>query len=374
MPSVVENLIRKTVTKSVLQVAAFNRERKSAPLVPHPFLSGIHAPVAREVEIQDLKVQGTIPPELDGRYIRIGPNPLKPANPAVYHWFTGDGMVHGVRLQGGRALWYRNQWIRSKAVSAALNEPDAPGTRRNSNDSDSDNDNVNTNVMGFAGKTWAFVEAGAYPVELDDDLKTISHNPFEGTLKGSFSAHPHLDRATGEMHAICYEGADQKFVRHVVVGKDGKCSDVIWCDVDPCYVFHACNAYETADGKVIVDMAAHEKMFSTPYAMPISYAGEEGVSETHLIKHDLQTGTRQIHEFGANRFPGEFVFVPKSADALEDEGWLMGYVINTAKNAVNETTDLVILNAQDFGGSPQAVITIPHRIPPGFHGNWVPAV
>ncbi len=491
MPSIVENLIRKTVTRGVLQVAAFNRERKAAPQQPHPFLSGIHAPVAREVEIQDLKVQGVIPPELDGRYIRIGPNPLKPANPAVYHWFTGDGMVHGVRLQGGRALWYRNQWIRSKAVSAALNEPEAPGTRRNSDDSDKDNDNVNTNVMGFAGKTWAFVEAGAYPVELDDDLKTVSHNPFEGTLKGSFSAHPYLDHATGEMHAICYDGADQKFIRHVVVGKDGKVrreepisvvhgpsihgcmitaryvlvfdlpvtfsmktllaghpfpytwnpehparvgllakdgngSDIIWCDVDPCYVFHACNAYETADGKVIVDVAAHENMFATPtmgtqgpdsrkvaferwtidptskrvqrkvidtqpqefprcderrlgqtyryaYAMPISYAGEEGVSETHLIKHDLQTGTRQIHEFGTNRFPGEFVFVPKSAAALEDEGWLMGYVINTAKNAVNETTDLVILNAQDFGGSPQAVITIPHRIPPGFHGNWVPS-
>jgi 8'-apo-carotenoid 13,14-cleaving dioxygenase len=47
----------------------------------------------------------------------------------------------------------------------------------------------------------------------------------------------------------------------------------------------------------------------------------------------------------------------------------MGYVVNTA----DETTDLVILNAQNFEGTPQAVIHIPHRIPPGFHGNWVAA-
>jgi carotenoid cleavage dioxygenase len=39
-----------------------------------------------------------------------------------------------------------------------------------------------------------------------------------------------------------------------------------------------------------------------------------------------------------------------------------------------QTTDLVILNAQDFAGPPQAVVTIPHRIPPGFHGNWVAGV
>ena len=47
----------------------------------------------------------------------------------------------------------------------------------------------------------------------------------------------------------------------------------------------------------------------------------------------------------------------------------MGYVINTN----NETTDLVILDAQNFTGPPQAVVTLPHRIPPGFHGNWIPA-
>jgi carotenoid cleavage dioxygenase len=38
----------------------------------------------------------------------------------------------------------------------------------------------------------------------------------------------------------------------------------------------------------------------------------------------------------------------------------------------SDTTQLVILDARNFSGTPQAVVHIPHRIPPGFHGNWVP--
>jgi carotenoid cleavage dioxygenase len=63
----------------------------------------------------------------------------------------------------------------------------------------------------------------------------------------------------------------------------------------------------------------------------------------------METGVRQVHDFGPGRHPGEFVFVPTHADADEDEGWLIGLVID----ADAETTDLVILNAQDFEGLPQ---------------------
>ena len=129
MASGIETLIRKTVTKGVGVVADFNRKRISADGV-NPFLTGIHAPMAAEKTITDLRVDGPIPVELDGRYLRIGPNPLSVENPAAYHWFTGDGMVHGVRLQGGEAKWYRNRWIRSTPISQALGEVPAPGPRR----------------------------------------------------------------------------------------------------------------------------------------------------------------------------------------------------------------------------------------------------
>ena len=48
-------------------------------------------------------------PELDGRLLRIGPNPVVDPDPATYHWFTGDGMVHGLWLRDGKASTYRNR-------------------------------------------------------------------------------------------------------------------------------------------------------------------------------------------------------------------------------------------------------------------------
>ena len=84
-------------------------------------------------------------------------------------------------------------------------------------------------------------------------------------------------------------------------------------------------------------------------------------------------GETLSREFGAGRHPGEFVFAPRSEapteDAIEDDGWLIGLVIDTN----TDTTELHILNADDFMGEAQAVIHLPHRIPPGFHGNWVAA-
>jgi carotenoid cleavage dioxygenase len=103
------------------------------------------------------------------------------------------------------------------------------------------------------------------------------------------------------------------------------------------------------------------------YALGLPGSGEAFVGETFILKHDLQTGTRMVRDFGEGRYPGEFVFVPARADAAEDEGWLIGLVVDLPY----ETTDLVILDAQSFSGDPVASIRLPHRIPPGFHGNWV---
>ncbi len=98
-------------------------------------------------------------------------------------------------------------------------------------------------------------------------------------------------------------------------------------------------------------------------------AGTRFQADHYLLKHDLEAGTRRIHDFGAGRYPGEFVFVPAHADAEEDEGWLIGLVVNHP----GETTDLVILDARRFDEAPVATVRIPHRVPPGFHGNWAPA-
>src|SRR5579875_2021161 len=78
------------------------------------YLTGSARPVEREVEAADLPVTGTLPEELFGVYVRNGPNPTS-GDPG--HWFFGDGMLHGVRLEGGRAAWYRNRWVRTSTFT-----------------------------------------------------------------------------------------------------------------------------------------------------------------------------------------------------------------------------------------------------------------
>jgi carotenoid cleavage dioxygenase len=76
-----------------------------------PFLSGNFAPVHEETQLEELQVIGELPPDLNGIFIRVGPNPqFDPVG--RYHWFDGDGMVHGVRIKDGKAS-YRNRWVQT---------------------------------------------------------------------------------------------------------------------------------------------------------------------------------------------------------------------------------------------------------------------
>ncbi len=61
--------------------------------VDNPYLHGPYTPVVSEITAVDLEVlEGEIPDDLYGAYLRNGPNPvLKPRG--LYHWFDGDGMV-----------------------------------------------------------------------------------------------------------------------------------------------------------------------------------------------------------------------------------------------------------------------------------------
>lgn len=184
----------------------------------NPYLSGNLAPVTEEVSAFDLEVTGTLPDELTGRYLRNGPNPVAPVDPAKYHWFSGTGMVHGIRLEGGQARWYRNRWVRTDEVARVLGE-DAPP-------SDWPDDHrpfsANTNVIGHAGRTWALVEAGSPPIEMSYDLDTVRVSNLDGSLPRAFSAHPKRDPMTGDLHVMTYWWGWGNQVQYLVVGTDGR--------------------------------------------------------------------------------------------------------------------------------------------------------
>ena len=315
------------------------------------YVQGNFAPVPEEVTTFDLEVIGEIPVAFEGRYLRNGPNPVVPTDPATSHWFTGTGMVHGVRLRGGRAEWYRNRWVRGQDVVEALGEPAVPGPVGTLDFS------ANTSVWGFAGTTWALVEAGVVPVEIGYELETVCRNDFAGTLKTGFTAHPKLDPGSGELHSVCYAWQDLfDHVEYVVVGADGTvrktvdiplpgmsmihdmalteryavifdlpvtldidlalsgkgsfpfrwnpdygarvgllpregtADEIVWCEVGPCYVFHPLNAYEDGDGRVVIDLCRYEKMFDR------DLLGPSGDSRPTLDRWTIDPASRRVAE------------------------------------------------------------------------------
>ena len=92
------------------------------PFPEHPQLIGNFAPLRMECDVADLVIRGELPKDLNGSYYRIGPDPQYPPL-GQYHWFGGDGMVHGFHLENGRAS-YRNRWVRTEkwAIERAANE------------------------------------------------------------------------------------------------------------------------------------------------------------------------------------------------------------------------------------------------------------
>ena len=442
--------------------------------VENPYLVGNFGPVRDEVTALDLPVHGRLPEELDGRYIRNGPNPVDETDPATYHWFTGNGMVHGLRLRDGKAEWYRNRFVRGQETYAQLGEP----TPADPFDGAKWLGSPNTNVIGHAGKTFAIVEAGSVPVELSFELDTIGHTDFDGTLPYGFSAHPHLDPVSGELHTVAYWWGWGNQVQYVRVGTDGRvnrtvdipttgspmihdtaftdryvlildlpcafdmeaaasgarlpyrwqddyparigllpregtAADVVWIEIDPCYVFHPLNAHDDADGNVVLDAVRHPKMFAAEVLGPnegtptlerwtlnpttrtssqvtISDRGQEFPRQNEslfgkynrfgyavsagerldpnaLLKHDLETGETLVHERpGVQHLEG--VFVPREGATAEDDGWIMAY----AYDGTTDNGEVVVIDAQDFAAPPVARIELPQRVPFGFHGNWVP--
>ena len=179
------------------------------------YLEDSFAPISEEHTLTDLEVTGTIPDYLDGRYLRNGPNPIGEIDPELYHWFIGDGMVHGMRIRDGKAEWYRNRWVRSPHASRLLGESPRP------NHGGISPIGANTNVIGHAGRTLALIEGGVANYELTDELDTVGPCDFGGTITGGYTAHPKRDPDTGELHAVSYSMFRGNTVQYSVIGADG---------------------------------------------------------------------------------------------------------------------------------------------------------
>jgi carotenoid cleavage dioxygenase len=208
-------------------------EEASVTTISNRYLEGNYGPVRQELTVAELPVTGSIPESLDGRYLRNGPNPVTEPNPSTYHWFMGSGMVHGLRLRGGRAEWYRNRYVRSADVAKALGEPPRPGPVFAGFDFA-----ANTNVIGHAGRTFAIVEGGGRPYELTEELETVGPCDFDGTLPGGYTAHPKRDPLTGELHAMSYFFGWANKVQYSVIALDGRVRKTVDVEVTGSPMMH----------------------------------------------------------------------------------------------------------------------------------------
>ena len=145
------------------------------------FRVGNYAPVFDELTTFELPVEGAIPSKLNGWYLRNGPNPRQDTP----HWFTGDGMIHGVRLENGHAAWYRNRFVRTESFKKPFQLYNPNGSR-NLHASV-----ANTNVVNHAGKTLALVES-SLPYEISNELEMLAAYDFGGKLADSMTAHPKI--------------------------------------------------------------------------------------------------------------------------------------------------------------------------------------
>jgi carotenoid cleavage dioxygenase len=444
-------------------------------IVTNPYLAGNFAPVRDERDDSGLAVSGGIPPDLDGLLLRNGPNPILDPDPAAYHWFNGDGMLHGIELTGGRAR-YRNRWVRTRAACEALGEPAPAGPPEVNGLPVS----ANTSVVAHAGRIFALVET-SLPTEVRSDLSTVGANDCGGRLTTPFTAHPKIDPASGEMLFFGYDLAAPYLRYHVldpagtlvrteaidlprsvmihdfgvtatrvvwldlpvvfdvnlvgrqpfpftwrpehgarvgVMPRSGGNTEVIWIDLEPCYVYHVLNAYDDSDGKLVIDVVRYPDMFATePYGpgasegtrldrwtidpsqrtltsdtlddtsqefprindrcaggqhrygytsetdVRVSWAGHRG-----LRKHDLVSGRTERHDVGHGRSAGEPVFAAASPHRAEDDGWILSVVYDAGRDA----SDVIIIDARNFVAAPVATIHLPRRVPFGFHGSWIP--
>src|SRR5580658_359654 len=210
-----------------------------------------------------------------------------------------------------------------------------------------------------------------------------------------------------------------------VMKRGGAASGIVWFRAENCYVFHVMNAWEEGD-RIVADVMQFEEapLFTHPDGSPtdpeksrarlcrwsFDLAGNsDRFTQTYLDDltgefpriDDRRAGLASQHGWYACANPdmpmfgalsgivhvdgrgsrlakyllpagdtiSEPVFVARSDQAAEGDGWLLAVVWRARENR----SDLAVFNATEIEAGPVALVQLGHRVPDGFHGNWVGA-
>ncbi len=184
-----------------------------AKLIPvnSPYLQSGFAPVHEELNIADLIVEGILPEDLNGSYLRNGPNPY--FTPYTYTYpIDGDGMIHRLIFKNG-SVSYQNRFVMTKGLQAEIKigkalyagielpipaDPKFVGEEKSKN-------TAAIHIIKWQDKFLALYEqATAYL--LDNKLNTLGEWVPDGS-KGAFmvNAHHRVDPQNGHTFMFTYD-------------------------------------------------------------------------------------------------------------------------------------------------------------------------
>ncbi len=311
----------------------------------NPFLEGNFAPIREENQSENLEVVGELPAEINGCFVRNGPNSqFDPIG--KYHWFDGDGMLHATEIENGRAS-YRNRWIRTEGFEkereagkalwtgfAELGDPKSP-------DGNPFKNLANTALVYHGNRALALWEAGApYQFSLPS-LDTVGLHDFEGRLTHPFTAHPRVDARTGEMMTFGYSPFPP-YVRYSVVNPAGELVHTTEIDLDVPVMIH--------------DMVITEH-YSVIFDFPFTFRLDRIAKGEAPFKFEFDR-------------PARFGFLPRHGDGKQIR-WIETppcYMFH-ATNAYEEDDDIVIVGSRLAYTTALAGGERPKELAPGEDGQ-----
>ena len=469
------------------------KELSSEQQVPvRPYLEGIYAPVLDEITASDLDIVGEIPRDLNGIFAHNGANPR--FTPRTGHsWFDGDGMVHGIDLNDGDAV-FRSRFIKTQGLSEdiAAGEATYVGSLAMPGQGKRHKNVANTDLVYHAGKFLALWWEGGTPHQLSlPELETQGTFDYNGTLAGGVTSHAKVDPKTGELFFISwapkppflsvgvadetgqikrftevplpgprvqhdmalseryvgvfdfplmmdFKRPDQKALGFVLnddvpariglLDRHDETAPVKWFEIEPCFMWHISSAWDEGDefvlvgarlggatrytksGAILDDLPlvdGEHRFDSHPHMWRLntrtgavterqlddafvefprvndlnicsgarySYMAEIDIQQPSLeafgiFKYDLKTEQKRHLKLPGNHIASEMSFAPRENANEEDDGYLIGFV--TDKTTM--TSEFWITPAQTIEDGPVARVKLPQRVPPKFHGRWVPS-
>lgn len=237
-----------------------------------------------------------------------------------------------------------------------------------------------------------------------------------------------FDRELIGRSGMPYRWSDEYPARIGIMPREGGSAEVRWFPVPPGYAFHVGNAYENGQGQVLVDAVHYDRTgFNRTWkalgGVSLLSEADDGLSAggggrltrwtldlaagtahtailddlavefptinprhcgraghfiyavssplnterdgARIVRFDMRTGQRASHVFEPGWIPGEAVFVSAEGATAEDHGWLLSLV----SHATQDRAHLLVQDASTL--EPVATVTLPRRVPTGFHSAWL---